>query len=1402
MYQDISQQKAIEASGGHHLVLAPPGCGKTDILARRIAWAHSQGVAYGDMICLTFTNRAARGMQERVCSLSGEPVPGDLFVGNVHRLCAQYLFENGVLPRHSAVIDEGDVDSIVRGLWKEKFPSANELQVNVPRVAQLQHCMRQWADGVSAETGLHEEMRKQYLPVLDLLRKASGRDIGEIYENIEELYLRAEDPIYGENLRYLRMARAYEVYKQEYDMLDFDDLLIVCLQELSAGGDHRRYRWIQVDEVQDLNPTQLAIIDCLTAEDATVVYLGDEQQAIFSFIGAKMETLEVLKRRCYGNIHRLERNYRSPKYLLDVMNAYAVWELNISPQMLPQAFHEEPGGEGMLNLITVPDIGQSYTATVQEALRLAREDDGRVALLVPYNRHADCLSEQLEALKIPHFKISGSDLFASPVVQALFAHLNIAQGEGGFTSWAKLLFHTGIVPQYTEARDFMREMRRCGMLPTDFIYYEESSYLAEFARVYEEEELVIFDTETTGLDVREDEIIQIAAIKVRKGERVPGSEFNIFLEITKEIPPVLKGDRVNPMVEAYAVHPHETRAAGLKKFLDYCKGCLLVGHNVEYDYHILKYNLRRDLPEVELEHLHPERYDTLKYIRLIEPRLRHYNLERLLVQLNLEGENSHRADDDILATWELLKYCHDHSNVWLERQKQLCLTPRVKSIASRIREHYGPLYSATQSRLYEESVPESEEPVLVTELQRCYEFMTTNMGLNPIRKFHYVKDYLSQELIQPAGYPTLKSQLERYMGDLMTLKESDLCGSSVVGERFFISTVHKAKGLEFDSVVVFGASNEYYPTPRNYGTGQKQEDARKLYVALSRARKRLSIVCPQNMSPFLTSIQDYFLSGNPLPETPEALYRQGARLRKLGHIQEAIPYFQQVISAQPGHQQAQRQMADLTKTFIKKGRDFTVDWQQAGAPGSLGKVEIIESQPSKTSDEGQKAIWIIDKYYEKSDGYPLAVMPQFGCAVTYPRRGRSRVHQWLGVGFYNYLKSHLAGVHVSNECHIAVPCSRKAIEPEIIAFDLTRNLLIDIEIDAPYDGIYRFPTHTIEDIRDLRRDRSMAAMGWMVVRFSERQIRYQPEECLQYLQDIITSASNEQSLRFNLLAAEPRWNFSQALHWEQEHYREQYLGIESFEPYDFSSRILVNQPIGELTFDEASHIYAPQHNPNGGADYISVTTLIGRFFPFDTETLIAQKVRKEHRPEDEIRAELEHIQQDASGRGTELHAAIEHFLKGEPSEPYNAPEWDYFLQFHKDILLPYLDYVDAERMISLPDYGVAGTVDALFRRKRDGAYIMVDWKRSRQLIIGDGKIKKYGIGRGLSIMGHLDDSSYYHYELQQSFYKYILEKQYGIHVEEMMLCVLHPTYDRYYTIRLENYRKREVEALLESLQVN
>ncbi|MBR1850324.1 MAG: UvrD-helicase domain-containing protein [Bacteroidales bacterium] len=863
---DPFQQEAIAISGGTHLVLAPPGCGKTDILAERIVRAHDQGVAYDQMLCLTFTNRAAKGMAERIGQRTQNPVPQQLFVGNVHRYCSQLLFENGVVPKGTAIVDEIDFVNIIN----ECMLHEPNIKAKPMEIYKLQHAMHQLALEHPEEVVLHNYMLRE--PAVKKLCTVAGLpysllSVAYVYQHIEQLSAEVTDSYTARFAQRLRVARAYEQYKDENDIIDFDDILILAYDYATNHPDTlRRYGWIQVDEVQDLNALQFAIIDLLTnpGPDTTVVFLGDEQQAIYSFIGAKIETLQKLRQCCGNNLHYLYHNYRSPNYLLAMLNDYATTQLGIRPELLPTTSDTTPRAPEDLCLLNVGDATLQPYYIARFARRYADIGTGRVAILVATNKAADAVAEMLESQHLDIFKISGVDFFSTHQLRLLLAHLTVTADESVFIAWARLLHLLGVVTSYPKARNLMRQLKRLALSPVDLIEGNadpSATYVARCVRTFENETFVVFDTETTGLDIHNDDIIQIAAIKVRHGRVVPGSEFNIVIETSRSIPTEV-GGAPNPMLDLYARSRRVGRAEGLRRFAAYCEGHTLVGHNVEYDYQILRNNLGRSCPDIDLDALCPTRFDTLKLIRLLQPRLKRYKLGYLVEKLHLEGVNSHRADDDIMATLNLLNYCHREATDRIPRQELYLAEPAVKRIASQLASTYLPYRQHTLQAILHE--PSGDKPALIAELDHTYRSMVKQGLILPVPKWQHFTDYLEQELIDTTLYPTLDLQLQRYITDLNTAKEADLCGSSLK-ERFFVSTVHKAKGLEFETVIVADAIDGIYPFARDAANPQTTEDARRLYVAMSRAKRRLCVVysdhlgeTPNRLSPFLTEVMNHF----------------------------------------------------------------------------------------------------------------------------------------------------------------------------------------------------------------------------------------------------------------------------------------------------------------------------------------------------------------------------------------------------------------------------------------------------------------------------------------------------------------------------------------------------------------
>ena len=885
---DKYQVPVVEASQGYHLVLASPGCGKTHILAERIRYARERGVKYEDMLCLTFTNRAAREMTNRIQKVVGGDF-SELMVGNVHRFCSKFLFEQGRIPADSAIIDDEEAVSIIADYRNEdeegvtrdfnRYKGYQTIIFFQHFIYQLEH-QHPWKYYLHPESFTDDDREAVKHICASQKIEYDEQAVVNIYHHAQEYMDEANAPgLDGKTADRIRVllwkmyyANCYARYKEENHLFDFEDLLLYTYDIYRSDPTCKRYPWIQVDEVQDLNGMQLAIIDLLTAEDnPMVMYLGDEQQAIFSFMGAKVETLTLLKMRCKGNIHHLQRNHRSPKYLLDVFNDYAEKQLKIDRELLPLSDNDTKATSGDLRIIHSSTIEAEHKDITTEALSLYEQNkEERTAVIVSANSDADRISEAMTEAGLTHFKVSGRDLFDTPDVKLLLAHLSVLSNEHNSIAWTRIMKGVRAFPSHALARRFNWKLKQLALSPSDFLLYSESCYTAEFLRAYNEEEIVVFDTETTGLNVFQDDIIEIAAIRIKGGE-VVGEPLDLYIETDKPILPML-GDKENPM---YAIY-HEKMSTGellspsdaLQRFLAYVGTSPILAHNANYDYNILDNNLQRYCKDTMQAH-DIRCFDSLKLIRLLAPSLHSYKLESLLETFHLAGVNSHQAIDDVKATVSLVRLCAEKAREKQAQQAAFIRHPKVKPFANVLRSNYGECYREAVNRLYKLST--DHEPALVSELSAAYNAFRSGGLINDIPRLDYILRYLRIDMLTDETVANaLAPQLSQYVMDINTLKEADFCNSKSILERIYVTTVHKAKGLEFDNVIIFDAADGRYPNAYNKTKQQDEEDARKFYVAMSRAKRRLFIayalqridrhgrVFNRDLTPLMDSIQKYF----------------------------------------------------------------------------------------------------------------------------------------------------------------------------------------------------------------------------------------------------------------------------------------------------------------------------------------------------------------------------------------------------------------------------------------------------------------------------------------------------------------------------------------------------------------
>ncbi len=825
---DEEQSAVVRFRGDTALVLAAPGCGKTEILSHRILMARQiYEVPFAGMACFTFTNRASREMKERIKRTVGGEALSELFVGNLHRFCIRFLYDNEIIPIDTCMIDDVDQDEIIHEIINGKLLYASTVK------AICDYACREFMVNNHFPRHLVEYKKADY--------------------HVQEY------------------AHLYAKYKEENKLIDFDDILMLTYRALMEP-DYRRYKyasfpWVQVDEVQDLNPLQLAIVDKLLADNYdSIVYLGDERQAIYSFLGTKSNSLDALKRKSGANLFTLSNNYRSPEYLLDMLNDYAVNVLKIDAHLLPSTDNRTSIADGLVLVGCDANEQEKVIAMLVRDIcfknQVARErpadchKEESVGILVRTNKDADAISQKLYEHKIKHMKITNKDIFKGISFKTIHSHFAVVVNDTRFNDWAQLLYRFRILERKSLATRCIKKMREIGLTPVDLMDHEESSYFLEFSHSYTDREIVVFDTETTGLDVFEDDIIQIAAIKMRGGAIVPGSELDIVIETNKAIPQTLRDDLPNPMYEEYRrrkagystkecehfMKPQEA----FQLFLHYVGDSELLGHNVNYDIHILENNIRRRTPELHFST--PVCWDTLKLARMLDPNLRRHNLETLIELYDLEGVNSHNAFDDVNATCSLAKYCHNRMQPLLEAQRQFLAHHETKRIQRQLKQKYLPLYRHTLNKLYSPII--DEEHTFTHELGYVYAQLLESKRIEPINLLSYMCQLFDKVVIDKEKERHFNHQLGNHLYELRTFNEADLFQNGIITENIHIMTIHKAKGLEFDNVLLYNITAGMFPYPSSFNT---TEDARVLYVGMSRARKRLYITYRNSLSPFIAN---------------------------------------------------------------------------------------------------------------------------------------------------------------------------------------------------------------------------------------------------------------------------------------------------------------------------------------------------------------------------------------------------------------------------------------------------------------------------------------------------------------------------------------------------------------------
>ncbi len=774
------QMSILNLNEGKHIVLAPPGTGKTELLTSRVVKAVNEGIDPEQIISLTFTNRAALNMAERLPEkLAGSSV----ISGTIHNYCYRFLRANNLISPELSVLDRADSDELI-----------NEIKASIGGVNLIKN----------------DEVIEYAM-----LMKAAALGIPE---NL--LYPRIRPQT--DNLSLERLALRYSDLKDADSVFDYNDLLLEALYNLSLQGSEFRFasfRWLQVDEVQDLNLIQWEIIKRISNPAGVIVLFGDPGQGIFSFMGAKPHLVTELTMDFRK--HSLTQNFRSSDNLIRLFDDFRDTYLTFKKFRIT-GMRVNPSDQ--YNGAAVFETSYSSTAPGGFPEKLLEEssvidNQGTTAVLVRKNNDADLIYSFLRSRKVDCFKVSGLDLFERAFMKDIVAWFGCLSSTHGIASWKRILKLFGGFKTLRASAGFVRQMRELSLNPGDILKEKDSSAdLREFSEYFTKGRIVVFDTETTGLDTTSDDIIQIAAVEYVNGVR--GRVFERYIKSDK----VKHGESlISGITHEFLEENGTDLRTAVTGFLDFCGTAPLLAHNAGFDSEMLNLALRRTgLPEPGNRII-----DLLQIARFMYPGLRSYKLSSLISAFGIQGKNSHNALDDIMATASLAENIASSAGSRLMQYDQFYRNNiRVfnlldKNLGELFRKHSSPDSAYTDLRELTEEFLRLRESVTGDKL--------TDDEKTGLQKFYRFLDI-------KIGKGETGLLLKKHLHSFLKLKESDLL---IGDERFVISTIHKAKGLEFDNVIIPECSSSSF-RPNYYDrSGAASEDAKLLYVAMTRAKKNL-----------------------------------------------------------------------------------------------------------------------------------------------------------------------------------------------------------------------------------------------------------------------------------------------------------------------------------------------------------------------------------------------------------------------------------------------------------------------------------------------------------------------------------------------------------------------------------
>ncbi len=391
-----AQRMAVEYNDGPHLVIAGAGSGKTRVLTYKIAYLLEKGIPAGNILALTFTNKAAREMKSRIAALVGDQVARYLWMGTFHSICTRILRQEEEIgyTRDFTIYDTTDSKSVIKHIVKDMQLDEKQYKPSVI-LSRISLAKNQLLSPTSYSSNRDYTMQDRFARIPEVSR------------------------IYTEYNRRLKACNA----------MDFDDLLYLTNSLFKKNTDILRkyqeyFRYILVDEYQDTNYSQYLIVKLLAEPENHICVVGDDAQSIYSFRGANIENiLTFQKGYADAQLFKLERNYRSTQTIVNAANSL----IRHNRGQIPKAVYSELALGEALQLsshMSDRDEGKAVAGQVKLLHRQGYDYDS-IAIMYRTNAQSRVIEDELRHFGIPYRIYGGTSFYQRKEIKDAIAYFRL-----------------------------------------------------------------------------------------------------------------------------------------------------------------------------------------------------------------------------------------------------------------------------------------------------------------------------------------------------------------------------------------------------------------------------------------------------------------------------------------------------------------------------------------------------------------------------------------------------------------------------------------------------------------------------------------------------------------------------------------------------------------------------------------------------------------------------------------------------------------------------------------------------------------------------------------------------------------------------------------------------------------